>query len=498
MTLPEAISLCRLRPLFSRMGPLALLPMLIIPAGSHLEVRLTTPVGTYASKVGTPVLAVLTVPVMDDCDVLLPSGSTLSGEVKMVRRVGLGIVHETSAIELVFNRITLPDLTSYPISARVFEVDNARERVGRDGVIFAERSTGSLSNRASGYIRMAVGLNLHTQLGLWAVKTLVVDVPEPEIYFPAGVDLTLALNEPMTVTTREQTDDMPRSLTDSELAELSDLAAGMPERTTNRTHRTADLTNVMFIGSREQLSVAFLAAGWSQTPAATLRSHLRNVRAIMENQGNRAAPMSTLLLDGEVADMMWQKGLNDVGKRHHIRIWKRPETWNGEEIWIAAATHDVDFAFLRPGMAVTHRISQQIDRERDKVVHDLEFESVVDLADWIERPDVRREMHNATGDRMTTDGRIAVLHIHTRVASQLTVSFPAAAPPRHGKAFERFARREILSVRNDLVRNNSYWRSYEAIRFAVTAARKHKETEMQTAEVGPKPLGKMSGFVALR
>jgi hypothetical protein len=107
-------------------------------------------------------------------------------------------------------------------------------------------------------------------------------------------------------------------------------------------------------------------------------------------------------------------------------------------------------------------------------------------------------MHNATGDRMTTDGRIAVLHIHTRVASQLTVSFPAAALPRHGKAFERFARREILSVRNDLVRNNSYWRSYEAVRFAVTAARKHKETEMQTGEVGPKPLGKMSGFVALR
>ena len=51
---------------------------------------------------------------------------------------------------------------------------------------------------------------------------------------------------------------------------------------------------------------------------------------------------------------------------------------------------------------------------------------------------------------------------------------------------------------NDLVRNNSYWRSYEAVRFAVTAARKHKETEMQTADVGPKPLGKMSGFVALR
>jgi hypothetical protein len=469
-----------------------LLPTRELPAGTHLEIRLTTPVGTYSSKVGAPVSAVLTVPLMDEPDLLLPAGSILSGQVKAVRRVGLGIVHETSAIEIEFNRITLPDLTSYPISARVIEVDNARERVGRDGLISAERSTSSLSNRATGYIRMAVGLNLHAQLGLWAVKTLVVDVPEPEIYYPAGVDLTLALTEPVLVTAREQTADTPRLLTTEELAALGDLVAGMPERTANRSHHASDLINVMFIGSREQLSDAFLAAGWSPTPHSTLGSHLRNVRAIMENQGNCAAPMSTLLLDGEAARMMWQKGLNDVGKRHHIRIWKRAETWNGQEIWVGAATHDVDFAFLRPGMPVTHRIAQQIDRERDKVVHDLEFASPVDLADWIERPEVGREMHNATGDRMSTDGRIAVIRLCTRQAAQLTARFEGEALPKHGKMMERFARREILSMRNELIRNNSYWRSYEAIRLTVTAARRHKGSEAQ------RPLGRVSGFVALR
>src|SRR5208282_4547156 len=122
------------------MGWLAYLPMVMtllpsrqLPAGTHLEIRLTTPVGTYASKVGAPVSAVLITPVMDDREVLLPAGSRLSGDVKAVRRVGLGIVHETAAIELEFNRLILPDLTTVPISARVMEVDNARERVGRDG-----------------------------------------------------------------------------------------------------------------------------------------------------------------------------------------------------------------------------------------------------------------------------------------------------------------------------------------------------------------------------
>jgi hypothetical protein len=464
-----------------------------IPAGTHLEVRLTTPVGTYASKVGAPVSAVLTASVMG-----LPAGSSVTGQVNAVRRVGLGIVHETSAIELVFNRVILPDSAVYPISARVIEVDNARERVGCGGLISGERSTGSLSNRAAGYVRMAVGFNLHAQLGLWAVKTLVVDVPEPEIYYPAGVDLTLALTEPLTVQAREEADDTPRRLTDEELAALDQMVADIPERTANRAHRASDLINVMFIGSREQLSAAFLAAGWSEAAPATLRSHLRNVRAVMGNAGNRRAPMSALLLDGEAADMMWEKGLNDVGKRHHIRIWKRAETWNAEQIWVGAATHDVDFAFLRPGMPVTHRIAQQIDRERDKVVHDLEFASSVDLADWMERPEVIHELHNATGDRMTTDGRLAVVRVITRPAAQLTVGFPADALPRHGKMMERLARREILSMRNELVRNNSYWRSYEAIRWAVTAARKRKEPEIQVSDARPRSLGRASGVVALR
>ncbi len=490
------------------MSLLAYLPMLTmllpwreVPAGTHLEIRLTSAVGTYASKVGSPVSAVLTTPLIADHEVLLPAGSSVEGEVKALRRVGLGIVHETAAIEIEFNRVILPDQTAYPISARVVEIDNARERVSRSGRIFAERSTSSLANRAAGYIRIAAGFNVHAQLGMWAVKTVIADVPEAEIYYPAGVDLTLALNESLSVTARAETEDMPRttdSLSSDQLASLAEVATALPQRTENRSHHASDLINVMFIGSREQLSEAFLAAGWSQTPPSTFRSHLKNVRAVMENRGNRTAPMSSLLLAGEVPDMMWQKGLNDVGKRHHIRIWKRKETWNGQEIWVGAATHDIDYAFLRPGMPVTHRIARMIDQERDKVVHDLEFASCVDLADWLDRSEVNPEMHNATGDRMSTDGRLAVIHLRTRPEAQLTISFPQAPLPMHGRLMQRFARREILSLRNELLRDNSYWRSYEAIRWAVTAARRNKEQEVLAADVAPRGLGRVSGFIALR
>jgi hypothetical protein len=291
---------------------------------------------------------------------------------------------------------------------------------------------------------------------------------------------------------------MPKGLTADELNSLDHAAASMPKRTTNRSQHASDLINLMFVGSREQVSAAFEAAGWTETPQATFRSHLRNIRALMEHEGNHAAPMSTLLLDGSPADMMWQKGLNDVAKRHHIRIWKAKENWNGQEVWLGAATHDVDLAFLRPGMPVTHQIAEKIDRERDKVVHDLQFASAVEAADWIERTEVSHIMHNATGDRMTTDGRLAVVRLKDRPVMQLMVSFPHAPLAAHGKLIERFARREILSMRNELLRNNSYWRGYEALRFAVAAARRHRDAEVELAQADPERLGRVAGFVALR
>ena len=59
-----------------------------------------------------------------------------------------------------------------------------------------------------------------------------------------------------------------------------------------------------------------------------------------------------------------------------------------------------------------HRIDSQIDRERDKVADDLLFTGRVEAFDLLERPAVPRQSQNATGDRLHTDGRMAVLLLH--------------------------------------------------------------------------------------
>ena len=130
--------------LLSVLLSIAALTLRPLPQGTQLHVRLTAPVGSYASTPGSPVSAVLIAPLIMDGETVLPAGSTLAGRVKSVTRVGFGLRHETAGLDLEFSQITSPDGETIPISTQVADVDNGRERVTRDGRIQGVRSTGSL------------------------------------------------------------------------------------------------------------------------------------------------------------------------------------------------------------------------------------------------------------------------------------------------------------------------------------------------------------------
>ena len=438
------------------------------PAGTELHIRLTTPVGTYSSKVGAPVSAELIAPVTGSHgEVLLAAGSILNGAVKRSRRVGWGLAHETATLDLEFFDIVPPAGPSLSIATRVSEVDNSRERVTDEGSIRGVRTTSSISYRASGYIRTALGWELHAKLAFWAVKMLVLQVPEPEIYYAPGAELTLWLTRPLLAISKEAAE---HRLDAEELAALEPEIVAMPYRTYTKSNRGSDLLNMVLIGSREEISAAFLAAGWTETKAPSWKSRLNGVRAVVQSQGYRAAPMSRLLVNDVEPEMSWQKGLNDVAKRHHIRLWKQDLTWEGQEVWIGAATRDIDFAYMRPGQALTHRIEENIDLERDKIAQDLEYTNCTSAVDWWDRPGAPLNARNGTGDPMSTDGRMAIVKLNTCEAKREIAS---AQPLRvHGNYFQRLARRQILSVRSDFYRRNMYWRTYEGTRWMVSAMRR--------------------------
>ena len=460
------------------------------PAGSVLHVRLTNAVGTFASRPGEPVDAVLIAPVKVDGDTVIPSGTILHGRVKAVRRIGLGLVHETASLDVIFDSISLPGRAPIAVSTQLASVDNGREEVTPSGEIREGRTTASWGNHAAHYIQAALLWNVHMQLAEWAVKSVVTQVSEPEIYLPSGTELTLVLSDGLRLLSAPSTPDDAPGFTEDQRESLAPVISDLPERAfapapkRKETGRPADIVNLLFIGSREEIAAAFTAAGWSEARRANFRSHISTAFAVAFDHGLRDAPMSTLRINNVPPDMYWEKGFNDVSKRHHIRMWKIAGTWEGKELWVGAATRDVEIGFLRPGHMVTHRVEEHVDHERDKVAYDLAFSACADAMDWWYRPAIPHSTRNATGDRMLTDGQLAVVQLNgcdnPRAFAAGNDSLPA-----HGSRWQRLLRREIITARSDLIRGNIYWRTYEGVRCLVTAVHNHRNSPEPDAAPQP-------------
>src|SRR5271166_3169587 len=111
-----------------------------LPEGQSMWIRLASPVSTYTAQVGDPVHAILTQDLVCGGDIVLPMGTSIDGVVRSKRKVGWGIRHETAALELEFNRAIAEPGVVITLTARVEEVENAREPV-RNGVIQGIRSS---------------------------------------------------------------------------------------------------------------------------------------------------------------------------------------------------------------------------------------------------------------------------------------------------------------------------------------------------------------------
>ena len=204
------------------------------------------------------------------------------------------------------------------------------------------------------------------------------------------------------------TSDIIRTITPQDA--LSALVSLQPLQTVAQSPPSpSDLTNLMFIGSTEQVESAFRDAGWFAASALSGSSKMETARAIIEDRGYNEAPMSVLLLDSRPPDLALQKQTDTFAMRHHIRIWQRPQTFVGKPVWIAAATHDISISFSPVSKSFTHKIDSNIDLERSKVVKDLLFTGRVQALALVVRSGISPGSTNATGDTLITDGKMAVL-----------------------------------------------------------------------------------------
>src|SRR5436309_1070643 len=83
-------------------------------------------------------------------------------------------------------------------------------------------------------------------------------------------------------------------------------------------------------------------------------------------------------------------------------------------------------------------------------------------------PHVEHVNRNATGDLMNTDARLAVIKLNDCRTPRVPPDSVDAPPIRaRGNKWQRFVRRQILSARSDIIRDNIYWRGYEGTRWLI-------------------------------
>jgi hypothetical protein len=477
-----------------------------VPAGALLELRLLQEVNSYSSRPGSSVQGVLVAPLLVGGQVAIPAGAKLSGTVSSVHRVGFGLLRERANLLLDFHTMELPDGQRLPLQSRLVEVENAREWPNKSGRLIGIRSTRTPGHRAAGFLTGLAAVDPISLAFTTAAFAAVLRFSEPEIQLTVGSELLLRLEAPLQLQAASFPQTPTLSQDEASRDALAKLVRGLPfETATESTGKPADLTNLVFLGSREALDRAFAAAGWVQSDSLSAATRYRTLRSMVENQSYPSAPMTTLLLDGRVPYRMLSKTLNTFYRRHHIRIYGQEQSFGGLPVFSGAATHDIEVGFSMELKGWLHLIDEAIDNERSKVLNDLVFTGCVDAVESVERPWVSNLARNATGQMISTDGQVFAIRLNDCLAPRLASESVAPPPGAYRPPMPvRVLRQILLTAKNDVLRGNLIWQGValgrQGYRFATrgvsnkAAIRPERASFLVKAEPPEKPHADLDSF----
>jgi hypothetical protein len=394
--------------------------------GQTLSIRLEDPAYSEHSRTGDPIQGVVTYPLCKNGEnITCPPGQLVIAPGTRVEATVLFAQkapdkYSLPRLVLDFSNVIHADGTRSPLYARVIDVDNARETVRNNeilGIVQPHAST-----KASVIL---AGLGMTNPIAGYAIKgaSAVYGLSiRREILFPAGTDLQVQVVRPSMLKEHDSWSGWPTLTVDDKLESIVDTA---PIRVYTKDKTASDLTNVMFIGSEQQLRAAFQEAGWFAPDNLNVASAVKSVSATLRGTGYTDAPVSLLTLDGRPPDLVFQKSLDTFAKRHHIRIWKESQTWQGREVWIGAATHDIAYSTSRLKTKWSHRIDPHIDREREWIETDLLFAGTASSYALVDRPQVPKSATNGTGDIILTDGQLSIVELGVTKPNILNPVTPA-------------------------------------------------------------------------
>jgi LssY C-terminus len=457
----------------------------------NAHVRLITPLSSSTSKPGFEFSAVVIAPLNRSGRVLMPPGTKVYGTVTGTKAVGLGLARERASIGLEFREYALPDGRRFPLQAQLKSVENGRETITKDGQIQGVLAADSPQQFLAGvWTRPTMAILQRTAVGLtgpsgkiwtsysmgpmmaaavYALRCAVFSMPEPDIQLPSGAELSVTvLNVP------DNAPDFDQELLVEVPADLTEFLQDQPYVVRQGNGRAVkDIINIAFEGTRDELLNAFRAAGWNRAEPFSTKSLTQEFVAYSEKRGYSEAPMSKLIYNDVKPDFVFQKSLNNIMMRHHVRVWKVKA--EGREIWLGAATRDIGFSFDARGVKFSHQIQQHIDWERNKIVDDLSFSGCSEWNGRIDRRDASQQEFDRSG--VVTDGGMAVVRLRGCEAGERSTVMDRPAPV--GSRATRIARRLILETRQYVERENSIFWTYRLIRWTVAARRNRGASEQE-------------------
>lgn len=187
----------------------------------------------------------------------------------------------------------------------------------------------------------------------------------------------------------------------------------IPRRVNDLQGNPGDMVNFAILGTEAQVKAAFAAAGWVPVDQTTEAAVLHGLLATLSRGAYTAMPMSTLYLFGRAQDLSYARAepLKVAFTRHHLRVWKSPETVDGKQLWVGSATHDNGLEKDQRNGGVTHHIDPDIDQERDFIEQSFASAGVLTGAAYVLPTNPVASSKTATGGSFHTDGRIVVLDL---------------------------------------------------------------------------------------
>ena len=179
-----------------------------------------------------------------------------------------------------------------------------------------------------------------------------------------------------------------------------------------------DPLNLVLIGSREDLSSAFVRRGWLPAEQTYGTAVWKTIKSFLFGSRYRYSPVSPLYFSKRQQDFAGQKPRHTVHERNHLRMWLSPMRYQGKPVWIAQISRDIGVRFtFKTWPPVTHKIDPDIDEAMYALMEDLMYSQQLAKIGWVKGVGAAtrsKPRHNLTGDPYFTAGLRAVLMFDRR------------------------------------------------------------------------------------